>query len=116
MNPQMPQSLDLAGWLGCLAFLTVLANGLLKLADRVRGKSSCPPNEELGAEFDALGHRVARLEADVDLIRTDLHADRDTLMRAGEDRASKIHERINALGEKLTAAVGELRGELKRLP
>jgi hypothetical protein len=111
----IPQSLDLAGWLGCFAFLVMLINGALKLADRVRGKSPCPPNEELDADFNGLDLRVARLEAQVEIIRAEMRNDRDALMRAGEERAGKIHDRINALGERLTVAVGELRGEMKRM-
>lgn len=115
MQPPLPTSIDFAGWLGCLAFLIVFLNGLLKLADRIRGKPPHPPNAALSIEFQALNNRVARLETQFETIRAEIKNDRDTLMRSSEERAAKIHERINAIGERLTSAVAELRGEIKRI-
>ncbi|MGC8744545.1 MAG: hypothetical protein ACP5T0_11765 [Verrucomicrobiia bacterium] len=115
IQSNLPPSVDFAGWLGCLAFLVMFLNGLLRLADRARGKPPHPPNAALGAEFQSLSQRVGRLEIQVETIRSEMKSDREAIMRAGEDRANRLHERINALGEKLTAAVSELRGELKRM-
>lgn len=115
MGNNLPASVDFAGWFGCLAFFVMFLNGLLKLADRARGKPPQPPNAALGADFQALSQRVGRLEVQVEIIRNEMKNDRDAIMRAGEERASKIHDRINALGERLTEAVSEIRGELKRL-
>ncbi|MCX7871982.1 MAG: hypothetical protein N2487_01705 [Verrucomicrobiae bacterium] len=116
MGNNFPASVDFAGWVGCLAFFVMFLNGILKLADRARGKPPQPPNAALGADFQALSQRVGKLEIQVETIRMEMKNDRDTLMRAGEERAIKINDRINALGERLIAAVAELRGELKRLP
>jgi hypothetical protein len=104
----LPESIGLAGWLACLAFVITLVNGVLRLADRVRGKEPQPPNAELGAEFHALGQRVARLETEVEAIRAEFKEDRLSLMQAGEERAGRLHERIN----EVLRAVAKLEGRL----
>ncbi len=115
MDTNIPNSVDFAGWIGCLAFFVMFLNGVLKLADRAKGKPPQPPNVALGIEFQALSQRVERLEVQVETIRSEMKTDRESIMKAGEERLSRINERINALGEKLTSAVSELRGEIKRI-
>jgi len=55
--------------------------------------------------------RVCALEKDVRVIRLKMDADKLEIIQAGEDRATKIHDRVNVAIEK----IGELRGEVNRI-
>ena len=58
-----------------------------------------------------LHKRVDALEKDVRGLRFKMESDKAEIIRAGEDRAKAIHDRINVVIEK----VGEMRGEIKHL-
>lgn len=71
--------------------------------------------EEMDRDREAILNRVAKVESDVtnigtqlDRMRRELHETELRINGAGEDRASKIHERINDVLE----AVSELRGQV----
>ena len=100
--------LAIAEWLACLAFLVVLLNGLLKLADRVRGKPISPPNKQLEASQRALEERVRALEAGQDKMLSELHQMHVSLLQTGEERATKMHNRINPLMENTSAIKGSM--------
>jgi hypothetical protein len=120
----------LAWFLAVLFFLVAGLNQLLVLADRLRGrKTEIAPQPlvvQSAAEWvprgDCQGHRAAlasrleNVERDLDALRVQLAADRQALLDAGEERARRLHQRIDALGLKLTEELGVLRGELKRIP
>lgn len=106
-----PNSFQTVGWI-CLALFGIAGglNNLLKLWDRC--KELPPPAQTYVAKSDCLAaraelhKRVERVEADLHEIRAEMKRDRDAILRAGEERAVKLHERINAV----LAAVSELKG------
>ena len=98
---------QMAGWLGCLAFGLMLFNEGAKFVERIRGKRPHPPNEQLDLSVSQMERRVSRLEEDSSKVWTKMEADKTELLLAGEHRAEKLHNRINAVLE----AVAELRGK-----
>jgi hypothetical protein len=132
-----PMGQEVATWLGCLAFLVVLVNGILKLADRIKDK---PPVSDVRAELvekfvskDVFNAQVAAnmqehrdLFAKLGGIERGSVARMDTLNREWQERLErhlsemqrtdresrdKMHERINAVLQ----AVSRVEGELKSL-
>jgi hypothetical protein len=67
-------------------------------------------------EIGKLQRQISDLNVDLDSIRSEMKNDRNEILAAGEQRAVKIHERINILGQHLSECIGELKGELKRMP
>jgi IS5 family transposase len=119
----------LAYFIAIVFFLVAGLNQIMRLADRFQGrKTELAPQplvvqsaQEWMARKDcqnlraALVQRVSKMETEVDELRDQLREDRAALLRAGEERAIRIHQRIDALGLKLTEELGVLRGELKRM-
>src|ERR1035438_8329252 len=70
---------EIAAWLGCLAFGLLLTNEGAKFVDRIRGKAPHPPNEQLEFSVTTMDRRGWQL--------------------AGELRAEKLHNRINPIAE-----------------
>jgi len=116
-----------------LAIAFFLVAGLrqcLALADRLRGRRTeiapqplvVQPAREWVSRADchdlraALAQRLGKAEAELQELRDRRREDHQEVLRAGEERATRIHQRIDALGLKLTEELGVLRGELKRLP
>ncbi len=88
-----------------LAVLGFLLTGALAIKMLVRRE---PPLHREFATTDAVNHlskRVDELEQRIAMNLTDFD-------EKGEERASKLHERINLL----LTAVSEMRGEIRRLP
>lgn len=128
---QLPLAPDQVAWfLAILFFLVAGTNQLLHLADRLRGRK-----QEIGPQplvvqpvpewvsrtechhlRQALADRLDVAESALSELRSQLSADRQALLAAGEERARRIHQRIDALGLKLSEELGVLRGELKRIP
>jgi hypothetical protein len=90
---------EIAAWLGCLAFALMLFNEGSKLVDRIRGKTPHPPNEQLEFSVSAMDRRVCRLEEDSVKIWAKMEADKTEILIAGEVRAEKLHNRINPIAE-----------------
>jgi hypothetical protein len=90
---------EIAAWLGCLAFGLMLFNEGSKFVDRIRGKTPQPPNEQLEFSVTAMDRRVSRLEEDSAKIWGKMEADKAEMLRAGEARAEKLHGRINPIAE-----------------
>ena len=90
---------EIAAWLGCLAFALMLFNEGSKLVDRIRGRAPQPPNEQLEFSVTAIDRRVCRLEEDSAKIWAKMEADKTEILRAGEARAEKLHNRINPIAE-----------------
>ena len=107
------------GWLVLTAAaLAVAANAILSIVDRLRKKEATgteivgqplevrpSPEYVRREEFAGLSLRVAHMEAKFDEAV-------QTLSEAGEDRARRLHARLDTVLE----AVAEVRGELKRVP
>ncbi len=62
---------------------------------------------ERGVE-NRMGERMARIETNTDKIWEKMESDKTEILKTGEDRATKTHDRINAVLE----AVAELRGQV----
>jgi hypothetical protein len=92
---------QIAAWLGCLAFGLMLFNEGAKFVDRIRGKAPHPPNEQLEFSVAVMDRRVSKLEEDSARIWGKMEADKTEILRAGELRAEKLHNRINPLAESL---------------
>ena len=90
---------EIAAWLGCVAFGLMLFNEGAKFVDRIRGKTPHPPNEQLEFSVTAMDRRVCKLEEESDKIGAKMEADKTEILRAGELRAEKLHNRINPIGE-----------------
>jgi len=91
--------IQIAAWLGCLAFGLLLFNEAGKFVDRVRGKAPQPPNEQLEFSVTAMDRRVTKLEEESARIWTKMEADKTEILKAGELRAEKLHHRINPIAE-----------------
>ena len=92
-----PSNYAALGW-GCviLATLAFGANQILELVNRARGKAPHPPNAQLQEALAAVAERVLALENWKEELITKLDQDKTAVIKAGEDRASKIHEHIEA--------------------
>ena len=93
-------------WLGCGVAVIAGVNQALKFADRFRPN---PPTHEKYAtktELIVVSEHVERLEAKIDGTYRELN-------KAGDARATKIHERINTLTEKVGELTGAVRARLK---
>ena len=100
--------MQIAAWLGCLAFALMLFNEAAKFVDRIRGNAPHPPNEQLDYSVAQIDRRVTRLEEDSAKIWAKMEADKMEILVAGEHRAEKLHDRINAV----LGVVSELRGKM----
>lgn len=77
-------------------------------------------SEFVTADFCKQAHkatedRITRLEEDVCGIRDEMREELSKINSSDEQRASKIHDRIDELGTALSSQVGELRGQLIRI-
>ena len=101
-----PQSIQAAGWL-CLSVFGMAGgiDSLLKIWDRC--KESPPPAQTYVNKEDCrqirldILRRLERLETELALMRAEMKNDRDALLKAGENRAQKLHDRIDALLARL---------------
>jgi hypothetical protein len=106
MDFSLPKSF--ADWMLCLAAFTAILKYMVDLGDRLRGQPSQPPNAQLQLSHEQLTERVRKLEESVDRLWAKLEADKMEIVKSGEDRCAKLHERINVI----LAVVSELRGRL----
>ncbi|MEW6307398.1 MAG: hypothetical protein AB1705_28435 [Verrucomicrobiota bacterium] len=112
MNPTPEQ---FGAWFSSLALLvSVLANLYLIFASRTSQKREISFTDTYATreEHVALKREVKNLEAKIDqnlaAIRSEMKQDRDAMLLAGEERAAKIHDRVN----KVLEAVSELKGRV----
>ena len=91
--------MEIAAWLGCLAFGLMLFNEGAKIVDRIRGRAPQPPNEQLEFSVTAIDRRVCRLEEESLRVWAKMEADKTEILLAGEVRAEKLHNRINPIAE-----------------
>jgi hypothetical protein len=106
MEFSLPKSFT--DWILCLAAFMAILKYFLDLGDRVRGQAAEPPNAQLQSAHEQLTERVRKLEESTDRLWAKLEADKMEIVKSGEDRCAKLHERINVI----LAAVSELRGRL----
>jgi hypothetical protein len=106
MDFTLPKSF--ADWMLCLAAFIAILKYIVDLGDRLRGHPSLPPNAQLQVSHEQLAERVRKLEESSNRLWAKLEADKMEIVRSGEERCAKLHERINVI----LAAVSELRGRL----
>lgn len=106
-HADFPLPIVIAGYLGSTAFSVWLLLMLLKLGSIVRGKDANPPNGQLQQSVNALENRVSKIEAAQDAIRHEMREDTQSILKAGEERSAKLHERINPVIESLSFIKGQ---------
>ncbi len=106
MEFSLPKSFT--DWIVCLAAFMAILKYVLDLGDRLRGQPAEPPNAQLQASHLQLTERVRKVEESTDRLWSKLETDKMEILKSGEDRAAKLHERINVI----LAAVSEVRGRL----
>jgi hypothetical protein len=84
---------------------------LVKQPLRVQFEKEFLTREEHRGICTRLEERTSALEARMTRVERKMESDKAEIIKAGEDRADKIHERINIV----LAAVSELKGEIKHL-
>lgn len=77
----------------------------IHMAERYTTRGSFETHARLNREHHE------KIEARVSALERKLEDDKDEIIKAGEDRAVKLHERINVAIEK----IGELRGEVTQI-
>ena len=109
----MPNAESFGNWMLIAGWLATLVVAVLGYVDRrgTQRREVVPGTQYTTIErSDALEQRLATLEAKVETLRSEMKEDRESAMAQGELRASKIHERINSLGERLGADLAKLGG------
>ena len=106
MDFTLPKSFT--DWIVCLAAFLAILKYVIDLADRAKGPPAEPPNAQLQVSHEQLTERVRKLEESNDRLWAKLENDKLEILSSGEDRAAKLHERINAI----LAGLSELRGRL----
>jgi hypothetical protein len=110
-----PDAVQLAAFVGCLFFLAGGVNQVMGIMDRFKEKP--PPSEtyvslklcqKIHEEAD---RRITQAECAVDTLRRELRLERDEMIKSAEDRAVKLHDRIN----DILRAVSELKGKIESL-
>lgn len=89
--------IEIAGWLACCGFVLWIINLGTKLADRMRGKPAQPSNTSLGATVTDISRRVIKLEDWRDQLVQKLEKDKIEILTAGENRATRLHERMDMI-------------------
>ena len=103
MNPESAgfNSVQLAGWIGSLFFLTGGLNQVLRLTDRF--KEQPPP-----AQTYATKEELFLLRQDLNHLRAEVRDDRDRILQAGEERARKLHQRIDPIINEMPGKIIEM--------
>lgn len=116
-----PNSFASIGWLVvCLAGLIAIINGALSLVDRF--KVTPPPAETYATKVEVatlrgeLSADVDSLEAKLDDLRSQAVRDKGELMTAGEQRASRIHQRIEDSMGDVNGRIDNMEKELREMP
>lgn len=122
-----PQSASGIGWIVLsLAALAVALNQISDLLGRWVGKKEAQPTELAGQPIEVRGspeyarrEELAAVVARQDRLEAKLDAAIERLAESGEDRARRLHARLDAVlaavGQS-NAAVSRIEGEIKRLP
>lgn len=99
---------EFAAWIACAAFALMLFNQGAKGWRNLKGEAAHPPNTQLGQSVVELNRRVEALEKWREMLIRKLDSDKSEILRAGEDRAEKLHRRINYL----LLGVGKIAGHI----
>ena len=99
---------QIAGFLGCLYFLVAGWNEIESFFDRHKEHPAPAETYATKPELQRLAHDISDLEDNLDRLRDQLRTDHDNLLRAGEERATRLHERINAVFEAVSVLKGKV--------
>ena len=91
--------MEIAAWLGCLAFALMLFNEGAKLADRSGARRRIRPTNNWNSASRRLTGGSAGWRRNHQRIWTKMEADKTEILLAGELRAEKLHNRINPIAE-----------------
>jgi len=94
-----------AAWIGCFAFIVVLINAVIKLADRLRGKQPYPPNE-------ILEKRVNGVEETMNEIESRVERHREANDRAAQVRTAGIYTKVDQVRKESQEHTEAVRKEL----
>lgn len=106
-----PEPKSLGEFLIVLGFLaSVAVNVVTLMGQRTKQKREVTFAEQFVSQeqMDAIARRVDMVERQIEAMRSELKDDKTEILKAGEDRAEKLHNRIN----DVLQAVSQMRGEL----
>lgn len=112
MTPEKADPVQLAAWLGCLAFFVILVNGLFKLAFNVKQKPA--PGD---VQKEAMERYVAKDEFRAHVQENKQAHDRFDVRIGGVDRSGKDHllRSEQAMREERTEDMRRLHAEINDL-
>lgn len=109
-------SKDVGIWLAILFFLVAGAKNVLSITDRFKVKKDAVPqplmvqavpqlvtHEEFGDFKSVVSKQIDDLERRLGSLRSEIHRNHLEVLNKGEERADKIHTRINALIDAVNA-------------
>lgn len=102
---------QIKGWLECLFWFAAIFSALAFLKKTLSAPAPHPPNSSLALTVSQLSERVQKLESCYARITEKLEEDKDIILRAGEERVVKLHDRLN----DVLSAVSELRGTVYQM-
>lgn len=120
LTGEVPTSLEIGGWIGCLFFLAAGVNQVLKVIDRT--KEQPPPRDTYQVkgdyvtrrELDAIEKDLAGLRTEfreeVGKLREEMKHDAEVAAASATARAEKVHSRI----DEVLSAMSELRERVGR--
>jgi len=115
-----PQSgASIGNWLLTGAAIVAIANQGLGMIDRLKGRPSAESLQQQAQELkqaslvaqQAADDRMDKFEEELGGLRQQMRNDRNDILNAGEERATKLHDRIN----NVLAAVSHVQGALTRM-
>lgn len=95
-------------WLECLAWFIGLVGALLWIVHQIRGKPAEPPNQQLEAILEVMKDRIEAIDSEHESIRQKLADDKEQANRENEDRASRIHKRLDPAAENIAEIKGQM--------
>jgi len=98
-------SIQIAGWLACLAFVVGLVNGLFKLRQNALGNPPQPSNPELGLSQQELRARIQEAQEDVENIRIQHARDREADRVSATARSSGIYKKIDDMSDRMNTKI-----------
>jgi len=105
-----PMPLEFGAWIACAAFALWFFLLVKKVIREFRGEDPQPPNIQLGQALKELKRRIEALERWREELLQKLDEDKDQILAAGEERGTKIHDRVNLV----LAAVSKLEGRIEQ--
>lgn len=109
MLAEVPTSLEIGVWIGCLFFLAAGVNQVLKVIDRT--KEQPPPRDTYQVKGDYVTRReFEALEKAVEKLGDEMKHNAEVFTAAANARAEKLHGRI----DEVLTAMSDLRERVGR--